>query len=214
MGASLSLRPRTGLRRRKAYEYLRRSHVQMVEVRLPAMISFVISLSSIFVLWIVGEGLDTSLVNVWSAYATPQFASATYAGRVHSLLMPYIASPLQFVAIALATGGLAVSLLVLLRWEFMWLAGIMLTVGSALWIFDIYTIPDVVAKQLCSLSGSSAGQITCSTPVLQTGVGPILMLLGGIIMLAGYVLGRKGRIAQPLDAEMPYEEGHRNVATT
>ncbi|MGA1975869.1 MAG: hypothetical protein ABSG92_09560 [Conexivisphaerales archaeon] len=170
----------------------------MVETRTVAIVGLVIVLLSMGMDWVMGP-IESTFLSLPSVMTSSPSDDSTFEGWATNILVPYLSSPGQLLAIALSIGGFLAGVVAVIRWKYMWVAGSLGLVGGSLWTIGIYSIPSKVAAQLCSWPGYAGLQVSCGSPALQTGPGPYAMILGGGIMLTGYLLSRKGILEVPAD---------------
>ena len=148
--------------------------------------------------WVMGP-LESTFLSLQSVMGSSPSDNSTLEGWATNILVPYLSSPGQLLAIALSIGSFVAGVAAVIRWKYMWVAGSLGLVGGSLWTIGIYSIPSKVAAQLCNWPGYAGLQVSCGSPVLQTGPGPYAMILGGAVMLTGYLLSRKGILNVPVE---------------
>jgi hypothetical protein len=126
------------------------------------------------------------------------YTDVTFDGWAHVVLQPYLASIPMIVAYLSCSACLVTCLVALFRWRYMGLAGLLGLGGGLLWIFEIDAIPSSVTTQLCNWRGYVGQQVSCTGPAVTVGPGPYFMILAGAILIAGFVLARRGTLELPV----------------
>ncbi|HVP22690.1 MAG TPA: hypothetical protein VMS77_02110 [Conexivisphaerales archaeon] len=128
------------------------------------------------------------------------FSNVTYDGFARNIYIPYLNSTWQLtLGAVLFPAGFLVALFSVVKWKCLWLAGLINIAGALSWVWGVLSVPPL-ASLLCSWYGYTGMNRPC-TPgyIFSLGPGPFAALAGGAVLLAAYLLTRKGMLDYPLD---------------
>lgn len=91
----------------------------MVGPTIVAVVGLALTYLSFGMYWIMGQGLDTSFLSLRSLYVSSSAPNSTYEGWALNSLMPYLAAPVQLLAIAFSVGVLFGNIAAIFRWRYM-----------------------------------------------------------------------------------------------
>lgn len=140
--------------------------------------------------------IGSAVGSVYGACDCPP-SNSSIEGQFWLVMIPFIVSPGAFsLAAVVFPVGFVMAVISLFRWKLMAIAGLLAFVGGLAWIWGVILDQARIVHGLNTWWGYG-GRTVSST--VWAPIGPYLAIVGGAILMLGYLLSRREVLEYPID---------------